>query len=963
MGYFYWDTETGLIQPGLLAPPLVCVAYAHDDSDPFLDNAMDGLNMVEEALDDPDTVLVAANFPFDAAVASAARPSLIPKFFAAYKAGRVRCIQVRQKLIDIKAGLLNQVREDGTRGYSQAVLEKHWCGRDRSSEKGEDTWRLRYGELKHLPVNQYPPEAYEYPLRDVRGLRDVFLAQGGGAIPSEQDQVAADWALHLMSCWGIRTEKEAVTVLETRLLEAQKSNRKWLMRAGFYKAKRASVEQVKAGNVEFYEAPKRGTEPRPMVWARDMARIQARVETVYGRLGKAPPQTDGGKIATDKDTLNESGSRLLSLLADGGGVDKILTTYIPALKQGTEVPVNVRFNVLVNSGRTSSYGDRDYGGFNIQNLPTGRRVGGVRDCFIPRPGFFFVSVDYDTLELRALAQQCLEWFGHSKMADAIRAGQDLHLAMAANILSVDYASALARYKDKDPVIKNTRDAAKCFHPDTEVLTRTGWKKITDVTMEDEIASAEPTQGGQAAISWQKPTRLTSRKADSLVHLRSEGIDLKVTADHRMLGFRTTGTPYDTTPEELNKARFWINAGQYVGGGRVVDHRLLKLAVATQADGSVTDSGTVRFGFVKQRKADRLLSMLSEGEFRTRTTPHVPKNCSGPVTTVTLSTELSANVLALLDNKFMPWWWTELAPELRTLVLDEAEYWDGRRGGNSKAYSFSSSDRQNIDVLQAIAVLSDRKTREVLAFSGDGARRPNWRLTVRRGRTSRGGSTSATHIPYTGDVYCLSVPSSYIVVRSGGVPVVVGQCGNFGLPGGLGAKSFMDFARKTYGVILTETQAQRLKAQWLETWPEMRLYFDRINQLVGLGEATLVGPDGFARGGVGYCDGCNHFFQNRAARGAKAACFDVSYECYVNEDSPLFGSRPVAFIHDEILAEVPSDVAHEAAAHMARTMCLAMGKVIPDIPITASPALMDRWYKNADAVMLDGRLVPWKPKAA
>ncbi|MEI6236444.1 MAG: hypothetical protein WCT04_25590, partial [Planctomycetota bacterium] len=44
--------------------------------------------------------------------------------------------------------------------------------------------------------------------------------------------------------------------------------------------------------------------------------------------------------------------------------------------------------------------------------------------------------------------------------------------------------------------------------------------------------------------------------------------------------------------------------------------------------------------------------------------------------------------------------------------------------------------------------------------------------------------------------------------------------NFGLPGGLGAKTFVEFAKAAYGVEMTEDQAKEEKAHWQRKWPEM-----------------------------------------------------------------------------------------------------------------------------------------------
>jgi hypothetical protein len=39
----------------------------------------------------------------------------------------------------------------------------------------------------------------------------------------------------------------------------------------------------------------------------------------------------------------------------------------------------------------------------------------------------------------------------------------------------------------------------------------------------------------------------------------------------------------------------------------------------------------------------------------------------------------------------------------------------------------------------------------------------------------------------------------------------------------------------------------------------------------------------------------------------------------------------------------------------------MSEYLPDVPVTATPALMERWYKGAEAVYDPaGQLSPWRP---
>ena len=184
--------------------------------------------------------------------------------------------------------------------------------------------------------------------------------------------------------------------------------------------------------------------------------------------------------------------------------------------------------------------------------------------------------------------------------------------------------------------------------------------------------------------------------------------------------------------------------------------------------------------------------------------------------------------------------------------------------------------------------------------------------------------------------------------------------NFGAPGGLGASSLVDYARAGYGVTITESQAREMKAQWLRAWPEMASYFQWVNDHVGLGEATLTHPvTGFVRGNVGYTDGCNHLFQHLAAMGAKRALFSAAKEAYADPTSPFFGSRPVVFVHDEIIAEVPEGKLHEAAFRLSQIMVEAMSTLIRRVKISATPAAMRRWTKEATDKYENGKLIPYE----
>jgi DNA polymerase-1 len=191
---------------------------------------------------------------------------------------------------------------------------------------------------------------------------------------------------------------------------------------------------------------------------------------------------------------------------------------------------------------------------------------------------------------------------------------------------------------------------------------------------------------------------------------------------------------------------------------------------------------------------------------------------------------------------------------------------------------------------------------------------------------------------------------------------LGKAANFGFPGGLGAESFIAFARATYHVIVTYEQAVALKNDWYEALPEMRQYLAWIARLCESGSAWISQPmSGRCRGDLTFTACANIFFQGRTADGAKAALAEVARRQHAVPSSALYGTHTVAFIHDEIGIEAREDVAHEAAMELEKVMVEEFIKFHPDLvkAIAAKPSMSRRWYKEVPQVWKNERLIPWE----
>lgn len=448
------DTETHRLRRGYATPRLVCMSVATDTPLPLpgvrrtYDDGVLGylLDRPTTAVvapvlfSEPDTHIVAHNAAFDLRVLAAHVPGLLRTIMDAIDDGRVWDTRIRAKLLALSVGELRmRVAHDGKlrpAAFDLATLVGRYFGADIRASKQHDAWRLRYHELDGVPLESWPDSAVDYAIEDAVWTYRILRVQvteaeeldrhapapiqetaGPASSPprlcGEVREVQADLALQLAGSWGLRCDPDAVTrtiqdwtrrSLEGRQLGEQAG---WIRRKGRDKGKPGTVNK---------------------------AVLQARVTRAYTDAGRDVPMTapsatyPHGQVRTAEEVLRESGDPDLEAYAESLSATGWLAKYAPILRAGTEGPVTYSPNSLVSTGRTS-----------IKDPPMQQppRSGGFRECFVPREGMLFAAADYATIELRALAQIHLWLDLGDTMARALRAGQDLHVLMAVDILRAE----------------------------------------------------------------------------------------------------------------------------------------------------------------------------------------------------------------------------------------------------------------------------------------------------------------------------------------------------------------------------------------------------------------------------------------------------------------------------------------------------------------------------------------------
>lgn len=466
------DTETALSSEFCKAPPLACVSWARPDGTADLWHHSDDRLEAWLAEQLARATIIGHTIHYDMGVILARFPRLVTPIFRAYRDGRVLDLRLAQKLADISAGEHEAPRHclHGRPYTLEAIVWRHL-----RREMDKHTHRLRYGEYRELPLEAWPASAREYPITDARYTLDAFLAvvrkYGEVATGDLVRQTQHALALHLVTCWGIRTDVDLATKIRDGARARHDELGRRLLAAGLLRQDKHKVVKP--------QQPIRDL----VLWASKETRVPfALTKTGSDKEKKGETFDREDYIAADAETCEDyaallapthpAKASLLESFAEYSSLGTRLTNQFPYLLRGE---IHSKFESLRETGRTSSGGgdglERDdgtkiKGGYNTQNTPQGDPDGlvlGERECFVPRPGYVFGDNDYSGLEACTGAQMCVDQYGFSHMADVLRAPppyNDVHNDFAAVILGCSVDDVIRGKKAQERRYVIGRDVAK-----------------------------------------------------------------------------------------------------------------------------------------------------------------------------------------------------------------------------------------------------------------------------------------------------------------------------------------------------------------------------------------------------------------------------------------------------------------------------------------------------------------------
>lgn len=313
----------------------------------------------------------------------------------------------------------------------------------------------------------------------------------------------------------------------------------------------------------------------------------------------------------------------------------------------------------------------------------------------------------------------------------------------------------------------------CCDGETEILTTLGWVRMDQLKDKHKVAQYWKEDG---SIDFVKPEIHRPHFKGEMVHLKTEqSIDLLVTPKHRcLLRNRKSKNLFDVEAHDFRTDSQHIQGGIYQGGGLHLSKWQIVWLCAVQADGSYQKSGTydagIRFILRKKRKIARLRRCLAKlGVKHTQT--HMQKGGVGfYIHKHDPSCQLARRIMP--DKQFGKWL-LKLSRKNLDRFVGEVFFWDGDW---TRKASWTSSIKNNADWVQIAFCLSGKRAALASRVPNSKWSKGNDHHFVNITNTDCSMTTNFTSekVPWDDKVYCVTVPSSYIVVRRNGKVSVTGN---------------------------------------------------------------------------------------------------------------------------------------------------------------------------------------------
>jgi len=370
------------------------------------------------------------------------------------------------------------------------------------------------------------------------------------------------------------------------------------------------------------------------------------------------------------------------------------------------------------------------------------------------------------------------------------------------IMNALIATREAKSKDINRVISDP-----CYDEETEVLTDVGWKYLRDVSDSDKICSLIQKTFN---IVYSYPTMIYSNKYNGKMYslkTTKRNIDLLVTPNHKLFTgeLKAAEDLYGSKSIQFYKSGKWIGKRKEFytlpflsSPGHKWKRKKIKIDNWLEFLGYYLSEGAIVFNKRKDSKSGSYVITFYQKDDNSlfKILNACKKVTSAKILltgkdnhTIRFCDKRLYNVLKLLGNKYnkyIPREFFDLRRSKLKILFDALMLGDGRTNNNGGSYYCTSSDNLKDDFQELLLKLGysgisyiKHKAGDKVWFSKENryitATKDHWRIMI----TFKNNSPKITKrkeewVNYSGNIYCVEVPSHVIYVRRNGCTF---WCGN------------------------------------------------------------------------------------------------------------------------------------------------------------------------------------------
>ena len=346
--------------------------------------------------------------------------------------------------------------------------------------------------------------------------------------------------------------------------------------------------------------------------------------------------------------------------------------------------------------------------------------------------------------------------------------------------------------------------AKCFDCETEILTENGWKYFCDLTKNEKVATLNLKKN---EFEWQKPIDYINQQYDGeMYHFKSRTVDMMVTPNHRMLvkrydknilqnrkkdlimpskshqrinldwqiieakdlenakrqewqfkrgGQSWTGNLIESVDIPIRSPKKYAsNPIKHVGNVKIEDIAELIAWYTTEGYSNGKKISISQSEVVNSNNHKKIIDLFKRIGFKKiKTSGRDNKDIS--VYSVELSEYLIKECGSGSYNKFLPKWLKNQPSNILKIVFDTMIEGDGWKIGKS-SFGYKSVSKRLLDDVSEIA-----------HKLGYGVSKNKDTITMSAIQNYPTINNKPEKINYSGNIYCVSVPNTIILVRRNG----------------------------------------------------------------------------------------------------------------------------------------------------------------------------------------------------